>query len=135
MNNKLLIVAIITYFMILVCSCRKETTYNLTLINETNYQIDKIEFSCAVDDKSVSVPSFGSSKKFELRYEKEVCGNCFSEPLLCISVTAYSDSTQIYQNEIGSTMSMSDLKKNNEFIIRHEPNSLNPTDIFTVTRR
>ena len=72
-----------------------------------------------------------TSEKFELRYVKRG-GSAFTEPLLCITVTEYSDSTQSHQNSYGGTMSISDLKKNNEFVITYEPNTLYPSDIFKV---
>jgi len=134
MTYKIKFATIIACITFLLCSCKKEITYDCTIINETNYRIDKIEFSCAVDKRSVSIPSFGTSEKFELRYVKSA-GRFFSEPLLCITVTEYSDSTQTYQNSIGQTMSISDLKKNNEFIIKYEPSTLYPSDIFKVTRK
>lgn len=134
MTKKIKFVTIITCLTFLLCSCEKEITFDCTLINETKYRINKIEFSCSIDKKTVSIPPFGKSEKFELRYEKSV-GRFFAEPLLCITVTEYSDSTQTYQNSIGRTMAISNLKKNNEFIIEYEPSTLYPSSIFKVTRR
>lgn len=118
----------------MLTSCNKETTYSCKLINETSYHIKEIKFTCAVDEKSVSVTPLGTSDKFELRYVKNT-GRFFSEPLVCITVTEYSDSTQTYQNSIGRTMAVSKLEKNNELIITYEPNTFNPTDIFKVKRK
>lgn len=118
----------------MLSSCNKETTYSCKLINETSYHIKEIKFTCAVDEKSVSVTPLGTSDKFELRYEKRV-GRFFTEPLVCITVTEYADSTQTYQNEIGRSISVSKLKKDNELVITYEPNVFNPTDIFRVKRK
>jgi hypothetical protein len=134
MTDKIMFATIITCLTFLLCSCKKEITYDCTLINETKYRINKIEFSCAVDKKTVSILPFGTSYKFELRYVKS-SGRFFSEPLLCITVTEYSDSTQTYQNSIGHTMSISALQKTNKLVIKYEPSPFYPSDIFKVTRR
>jgi hypothetical protein len=132
MTNKKALITVSFIITFILNSCSKEITYDCTLINETNYRIDKIEFTCAVDQRTISVPPMGTSEKFELRYVRNA-GRFFDEPLLCLTISEYSDSTQTYQNSIGSTMSISDLEKNNEFVIKYEPNTMYPSDIFKVT--
>ena len=129
MTNKISFTIILTCLTLL--SCEKEIIFDCTLTNETEYQINKIEFSCAVDKKIISIPPQSTSEKFELRYVRNA-GRFFSEPLLCIKVAEYSDSIQTYQNSIGRVMSISDLKKNNEFVINYEASALYPSDIFKV---
>ncbi len=117
----------------MLTSCNKETTYDCTLINETTYNIKSVKFTCAVDETKIAVPPLGTSAKFELRYEKRV-GRFFTEPLVCITVTEYADSSQTYQNTIGGTLSVNKLKKSNTFVISNKTNTTNPTDIFSVKR-
>lgn len=133
LNNESRLIFIFSCIL-LFCSCKKEITYECTLINETHYRIEKLEFSCAVDNKTVLIMPRKASEKFELRYVKRA-GMFVSEPLLCITVTEYSDSLKSYQNSIGQTFSISDLQKNNEFIVTYKPSTLYPNHIFEVTRK
>jgi hypothetical protein len=121
-------------FPLFFYSCRKEYTYNCTLINETGYNINLISFDCSIEDVDLSVPAYGTSEPFQLKYKSRFWN--FTEPLLCISIKEYEDSLQSYENSVGGMMSISDLEKNNQFVIRTKmPNQLDPSDIFEVTRR
>lgn len=132
LTNKLKILFVFICVGLLFFSCTDEIIYDCTINNTTKYKIDKIEFSCAIDEKIVSVSPNSVSDKFQLTYIKSG-GRFFSEPLVCVTITEYSDSTKTYQNLIGRTISISDMSVNTEFIIEYEQSTLYPTDIFKVS--
>ena len=128
----------LTFFLLLIFpllhSCRKEYTYKCTLVNETGYHIKLISFDCSVEDINLSVPAFGTSEPFQLKYKSRMLN--FAEPVVCISVEEYEDSLQSYENSVGGMMSISDLEENNQFVIRTKtPSQSYPNDIFEVSRR
>ncbi len=112
-------------------SCRKEKTYNFTISNTTNYRIDNIEFSCAVDNKNIAIDANSISENFKLTYKKKI-GRLFSEPLLCITIIEYSDLSNTYKNSVGQTFSIRELSNSNEFIIELQSNT---TDKFNVIKK
>lgn len=129
--KKLFLIILVSVSFILN-SCKNEVTYECRIINNTNYRIDKIQFSCAVDEKTVSIQPKSTSERFTLSYDKGL-GIFSSQHLLCLTVTEYSDSTKSYQNNIGRTISMNDLNKNIEFVVNYEQSKMYPSDIFLVT--
>ncbi|MDD3738892.1 MAG: hypothetical protein PHP31_06330 [Lentimicrobiaceae bacterium] len=132
--NKLKILFVFICMGQLFFSCTDEVIYNCTIDNTTEYRIDKIEFSCSINEKIISVPPNSVSNKFQLTYTKNV-GRFFVEPVVCVTITEYSDSTKTYKNTIGNVISISDMPVNTEFVVEYEQNTLYPTNIFKVTIR
>jgi hypothetical protein len=115
-------------------ACQKEINYECSVTNNTSYRIDKMEFSCAADNYTLSVEPNSSSPHFNLVYRRRA-GRFFTEPLLCVTITGYSDSTAHYQNTYGQTFSIRELSKStSSFHIKYEPNPLRSTDIFKVSK-
>jgi hypothetical protein len=117
--------------MTLLATCKKRNEYIFVVINPTNYRIDNIDFTCAVDKFHLSVEPNSTSSEFILR--KDALG-IFSEPLICMTITDYSDSTK-YKNGTGNTISFKGLshKKVNTIRLSQITNTLYPSDIFSIS--
>lgn len=118
----------------MLISCKKETQYKFIVTNNTSYRIDNIQFNCSVEETQISIEPNKSSSPFIINYKKKV-GRFFTEPVLCVTITKYSDITTSYDNTFGSAFSISDFsqKATNSFQINLATNP-NPPDIFEITK-
>lgn len=114
-------------------SCKKDVNFSFVFKNSTGYKIDNIEFSCAVDKKSITISPNSTSENFTLKYRKKI-GRFFTEPLLCVTVLRYSDSLKTYENTIGQTFSIKKLSETNEFVIELNTDSSGSSGIFKIVK-
>jgi hypothetical protein len=125
----LLIVFIISLGLI---SCSKERHYEFIVRNETAYHLNNIKFGCGENATEVATGANSSSTPFSITFKKSIA-SLFAEPLLCITVRSYSDSTKTFENTRGQVVSERSLKEGTTNYVVIELDSL-PVgkDIFSM---
>ncbi len=127
--TKLLLSTLI--FTLIISGCAINRTYNLTLINTTGYNIDSLKIGCGKQSSNATILPFDTTETLKIPFNYLFA---FTEPLMCMTVTSYSDSTGKFIHTSGNVISESDLKKgeNNLISIKLKDNQDKKTDIFEI---
>ena len=122
---------IIFFTCIILTGCALNRSYDILVINHTGYKIDTMNFGCNRNIKQISVNPNDTSNKFRIPFKYIFA---FSEPLLCVDISNYSDSTNKYKNNKGMVIPESDLSRKRQNVITvklyEKPN--NRSDIFSI---
>ena len=128
-NYSLLICLFLLFY-----SCRdRPHDFDFKVVNNTNYKIETMKLGCGEKNSmNISIEPNGLVT-FIYHYSGTYFN--FTEPLLCHTITKYSDTTTSYKNTIGGVISFHALSKNNLNIINIEldPDPFHPSNIFSVS--
>jgi len=96
---------------ILVCifmiSCSKEHDYEFIVSNKTSYKINSFK----IDNIEIAIEPNATSEMITWHFDGTNFN--FTEPLLSLYITEYSDSLNVLKNNIGQLTSIIDLNKKN----------------------
>ena len=134
MNRKIIHLLILSLLTIGITSCSRERIYEIKIVNETDYYLDKVSVGSGKDATQVPVGSKQTSGSFELAFTPNAA-SFFSEALLSVTVLTYSDSTTTSQNTRGGVVALSKFHEGRTNFIYIKlapphPNAINP---FSVT--
>jgi len=127
---KIILIALL--LSVTITSCSKEREYEFIIENDTDYVLEIVRFSCAVNKHSQKVDSNSSTGPFIIEYKAPFLP--LSEPLLCLTILRYSDSKNSYENTNGRTFSISGLSRRriNYLKVGINPSPHNSTNIFDM---
>ena len=116
--------------LIVLSSCSHKVNYEFMVKNETNYTINTFRIGMGNEKIIISMKPQDSLDNVICKF-KEPYFNA-AEPLLSLSISKFSDSIKVYENEIGHITSVSDLIKDeiNTIKITLQEDVSNTTDIF-----
>lgn len=124
---------ILLFLLILsISSCTRKRNYEFLIKNNTNYNINTLKLGCGQEDsKEISIEPNGEK---EITYFNRGTFFDFTDPLLCITISKYSDTITTYENSEGGVTSIKDLKKkeSNILTIEIDPNPNSQTNIFDI---
>lgn len=125
-------ITLILLCSVLLVSCSKEIIYDLEVSNNTDYNIDKLQFGCAIAETNISLEKW-SKVRVSVIYNQN-SGRFLTEPLFCYSFMNYSDSEKSYDNTYGRMFSISDLKhgKLNKLNIQLDTEPYYEGNIFVI---
>ena len=130
--NTLVKIFAFVLFCFMIVGCAWNRTYEFTVINTTDYKIDTLKIGCGLEGKKkISVNPNDTTEQFEIRFRYLIP---LTEPLLCLTVTNYSDSTGNYENTYGGVISESSLTgiRSNILKIKLDKYSMYDGDIFLI---
>lgn len=118
-------------FLTILNSCKKNETFLIQMVNETNYELNEVEFDWYNGDNTISLAPFQSSEETTFVCEDlEAFGPC----LFSITILSYSDSARNYQNLEGFSISRKELSETrvNKFVVNLNSETESETNIFEV---
>jgi hypothetical protein len=122
---------------ILLTNCNSEYSYDFSIQNDTEFQIDSFIFDCSFERKSIAIKPH-ERVDVKLTYEenitKFIITHIFTDAVLCYSVQNFSDSTNNYKNHYGRVLAKYSINLNGKNILKITPNQ-NPrdsTDVFQI---
>ena len=115
----------------MITGCAINRSYEILVINNTVYKIDTMNFGCGRNTKQISVNPKDTSNQFRMRFNYTFA---ISEPLLCVAISNFSDSTNNYKNSNGIVIPQSGLsrKKRNVITVKLYEKPNNNSDIFLI---
>jgi hypothetical protein len=118
----------------LASSCTRKKDYEFLVKNNTTYEIITLKVGCGTKHSvNISIEP-NNEKKFT--YHDPGAFFEFTEPMLCHTVTMYSDSINTYENKIGGVASIPALKEKDINLMVIEINPIpdrnNPKNIFKI---
>jgi len=118
-------------FVLFISGCAINRTYNVSLINSTEYRIDNLQIGCGKHISNASISPFDTTENLKIPFNYLVA---FTEPLMCMTITNYSDSLEKFIHSSGNVIAESDLKKrdNNFVLIKLKDNQEKKTEIFEI---
>jgi hypothetical protein len=113
-------------------SCSRERIYEIKIVNETDYYLNKV--SVGKDTMQIAVGPNQTSGPFEIAFTPNAAG-LFSQPLLGVTVLTYSDSTTTFENSVGEVIAMNKLHegRTNFIYIKLAPPHPNVINPFSIT--
>lgn len=115
---------LLCFFLLLISfgstSCSKEKEYEIVLINDTSFKLDRVKIGCAEGIVFVEAPPQGGSNPFFVTIKNPALST--SEALLCISILKYSTPARFYDYNFGSVISIGSLEERRVNYIKVEEN-------------
>ena len=109
MKIKYLILFLVSTFF----SCKKDIDYSYKIVNNTDFNLDEIEFDFSYKGQDGNIESLGPGKTSDLIvlnfHSSELCYPGFLE----ISVATYSRNDSIFTNTCGTQMNRSKFSEDN----------------------
>lgn len=112
-------------------SCSDPIDYQIQVVNNTSYRIDKLEFGGSVSGPVISIEPMSTSEPIHVTYT-ETFGDVMGEPEYLISVTQYSNESNIFENTVWRffPLGQGNPKSNNVISIQLDPTVFYEHDIF-----
>ena len=112
-------------------SCSQERTYEIKIVNETEYYLNKLSVGEDVNYKAVGPNQ--TSGSFDFAYKPKT-GNLLTQPLLRVTVLTYSDSSGTFENSVGGVVDLTKFQegRTNYIYIKLAPSQPNTPTLFTV---
>ena len=128
-NIGLIFVGILLIFSLF--SCSDPIDYQIQIVNNTPYRIDKLEFGGSLSGPVISIEPMSTSEPFHVTYT-ESFGDVLGEPEYLIAVTQYSNESNIFENTVWRffPLGQGNPKQNNVISIQLGPTVFYEHDIF-----
>ena len=112
-------------------SCSDPIDYQIQIVNNTPYRIDKLEFGGSLSGPVVSVEPMSTSEPIHVTYN-ETFSDVMGEPEYLIAVTQYSMESNNFENSIWRffPLGQGNPKTNNVISIELDPTVFYEHDIF-----
>lgn len=131
MKVKIMFICISITLMMSLFSCSDPVDYQIQIVNNTTYRIDKLEFSGSLTGPVVSIEPMSTSEPFNITYDEDF-GDVIGNPEYLISITQYSDENGTYTNSMWRFFSLNQAKpgQTNVISVQLDPMSIFEHDIF-----
>ncbi|MDX9892253.1 MAG: hypothetical protein RBS29_07145 [Bacteroidales bacterium] len=131
MKKIIITISISVALLFLLFSCSKPIDYQIQIVNNTLYTIDKLEFGGSISGPVISVPPMSTSEAFHITYD-EGFRDVMGDPEYLISITQYSDENGTYNNNMWRFFPLNEAnpKTNNVISVQIDPQTFYAYDIF-----
>lgn len=128
------IIGLITVGVLLIfClfSCSDPIDYQIQVVNNTPYRIDKLEFGGSISGPVISIEPMSTSEPFHITYN-ETFSDAMGDPEYLIAVTQYSMESNVFENGVWRFFPLGEgnPKLNNVISIELDPMLFYEHDIF-----
>jgi hypothetical protein len=131
-NMRIQPLGIIIFLSFIMCSCSRQHDYKFIAYNSTDYKIEILKIGSGENRIEISVDPNDSTELFTYHFAGTYFN--FTEPLLYLFISEYSDSSRVYINKYGQVASIPDLLKKsiNRIDISLEADTLGKEYIFDI---